>query len=369
MPLVHGRDLPKDLYRMLNPDMKHYGFQWRVGVNVDPLPWNPKGSCLSGGLYFTTYDQLQFHASYPVDENWIGRITVDDDEPVWQDGDKWKAHKVTLSDVVAVHDLDDLEYFRFISSTFSSFYNKTSRYADGDLKKEWRQLMHYHPVTMQFARHDDWDVCFDLVGLTKRPEEYDLSRKADKDALLRAASKNGHILKFLPRIDEDIAMRAVKDCGSALRWVPAELQTHKMCMQSMHVSTSAFKYIADPTPAICSWAVKQDVSTIQHMKVKTTYLVHQAILQDATVLQYLTADEQTDEVVLLAMGVNKWAFQYVKRKTPAVCELAVEREPRNLQFVPDDMQTEHLCSMAVQTNLDALQHVAPKFRYLFVEES
>ena len=155
MKLVRGRDLPKDLYRMLNPDMKHYGFQWRVGVNVDPLPWNPKGSCLSGGLYFTTREQLPRYSLHPHGDNFIGRITVDDDEEVWQDGDKWKAHRVVLSDVVAVHDLDDLEYFRFISSTFSSFYNKTSRYADGDLKKEWRQLMHYHPVTMQFVRYDD----------------------------------------------------------------------------------------------------------------------------------------------------------------------------------------------------------------------
>ena len=45
------------LYRITNPKENHRGFQYKTGLNIDTLRFNPDGECNPGGLYF--FDQTQ----------------------------------------------------------------------------------------------------------------------------------------------------------------------------------------------------------------------------------------------------------------------------------------------------------------------
>jgi hypothetical protein len=50
--LICGRDIKLPIYKILNENMTHNGYVYKLGTNTDSLPFNPKGSCRPGGLYF-----------------------------------------------------------------------------------------------------------------------------------------------------------------------------------------------------------------------------------------------------------------------------------------------------------------------------
>ena len=43
----------KKLYKILNDQEKHHGFQYEEGINVDSEKYNPPGSQEPSGLYFS----------------------------------------------------------------------------------------------------------------------------------------------------------------------------------------------------------------------------------------------------------------------------------------------------------------------------
>ena len=363
MTLVHGRDLKEDLYKILHSNMKHYGYRWRLGVNVDPLPWNPKGSCEPGGLYFTTFRNLGQYSQSPYDENLIGRITVDDDEPVWQEHQKWKAHRVTLSDVVAVRDLPDREYYHYISQNFygvksSCMYNKDTH------DELWNDLLRRNPSIMHYIRPKDWRMCFANVGLTKPQDEYDPSVKEDKEELLRAVHQNPWIVKFLPRIDAEMAMTAVRCHGETLKYIAPELQTEKMCIVAVS-RLRALRYVAQQTDRVCMESVKNNPHSLRYVQNRRTEIIEEAVNRNARVLMYLDAEEQSEKVCLFAIRKCSWNFMYVRNKTPKLCKEAVALDPQNLEFIPHEMQSEEICLGAVKRFVETEQYVRPDLRHLF----
>ena len=82
-------------YKILNEEECHNGLQYKTGLNVDPLPFNPSGDCKPGGIYFAREDILAFlnHGS------WIREVIIPEDAQVYEnpgEPKKWKADKVIL---------------------------------------------------------------------------------------------------------------------------------------------------------------------------------------------------------------------------------------------------------------------------------
>jgi len=82
-------------YKITNKEEKHQNMQYKTGLNVDILPFNPYGDCESGGIYFAKEDILAFlwYGS------WIRRVTIPKDARVYENPGspkKWKADKVIL---------------------------------------------------------------------------------------------------------------------------------------------------------------------------------------------------------------------------------------------------------------------------------
>ncbi|MDD4081743.1 MAG: ankyrin repeat domain-containing protein, partial [Sphaerochaetaceae bacterium] len=84
-----------DYYKILNKEECHYGLQYRFGLNIDPIKFNPRGTCEPGGIYFSREDILAFLNYGP----WIRKVTLPDDVRVYENPSgprKWKADKVIL---------------------------------------------------------------------------------------------------------------------------------------------------------------------------------------------------------------------------------------------------------------------------------
>jgi hypothetical protein len=82
-------------YKITNTDECHKGLQYKTGLNIDPKPWNPRGDCESGGIYFAKGDILSFLNYGP----YIREVTIPADAQVYKNPgtpEKWKANKVIL---------------------------------------------------------------------------------------------------------------------------------------------------------------------------------------------------------------------------------------------------------------------------------
>jgi len=83
-------------YKILNKEECHNHFQFKTGLNVDTIPFNPSGSCESGGIYFSREDILAFLSYGP----WIREVRLPQDAQIYEDPSpnpkKWKADKVIL---------------------------------------------------------------------------------------------------------------------------------------------------------------------------------------------------------------------------------------------------------------------------------
>ena len=48
----------KIFVKLTNREENHRGYQFKTGLNIDKLPFNPKGECQSGGIYFCLLEDL-----------------------------------------------------------------------------------------------------------------------------------------------------------------------------------------------------------------------------------------------------------------------------------------------------------------------
>jgi len=84
-----------DYYKILNEEECHYGLQYKFGLNIDPIKFNPSGDCRPGGIYFSKEDILYFIDYGP----WIRKVTLPEDAQIYENPSKpkkWKADKIIL---------------------------------------------------------------------------------------------------------------------------------------------------------------------------------------------------------------------------------------------------------------------------------
>jgi len=84
-------------YKILNEEENHRGLQYKTGLNIDPVEFNPYGNCQPGGIYFASKDILGFLSHGP----WIRKVTIPEDAQIYKNPkppEKWKADKVILEE-------------------------------------------------------------------------------------------------------------------------------------------------------------------------------------------------------------------------------------------------------------------------------
>ena len=83
-------------FKILNISLNHHGFQYKEGLNIDILPFNPHGDCEPGGLYFTDKEHIFEYIDFGT---LIADVEVPDDAQVYKNGTKWKADRIILSNI------------------------------------------------------------------------------------------------------------------------------------------------------------------------------------------------------------------------------------------------------------------------------
>ena len=94
MSIIKGKDLKNiKLYKVLRNDFTHYNFKYRLGKNVDILPFNPRGHCSEGGLYFS--DIYYIYKFFNLGDL-IVDVSIDGNEYIYVDKYKYKAHSISI---------------------------------------------------------------------------------------------------------------------------------------------------------------------------------------------------------------------------------------------------------------------------------
>lgn len=250
-----------EFYKVLNSNSIHYDFQYKHGLNIDTVPFYPKKSCSSGGLYFTELEKLPLWIHLG---SHIGKITIPDDAIVFAEKDKFKADRVEL-------DLDN----KVLTEDFYIWGNESL----------CLNAIHRFGGALQYVRMSD---------------------QSNKICKL-AVQSSGYYVKYVKNQTEDICKLAVQQVPEALLYVRD--QTEEICKMAVQMDGHTLLHVKNQTDEICLLAVEQKGSALQYVNVQTPNLCRLAVIQNGCNLQFVKT--QTEEICELAVLQNAHALKFV----------------------------------------------------------
>ncbi len=202
-------------YKILNKSLKHNGFKYNLGLNIDTLPFNPSGSCEPGGLYFTTFDHIFKFISYGDN---IAEISIPDDAKVYEDPslDKYKADRIFIKSI----------------ETLENFFNKNPKFLMIAIKQ--------NGCTLCFVKNQTLELCMEAV------------------------KQDGLALQSVKNQTPELCMGAVKQNGCALGFIHD--QTPELCMEAVKQDGWALQFVKNQTPEICMEAVKENCWVLDYVE-------------------------------------------------------------------------------------------------------
>jgi len=241
-------------WKILTEDLTHHGFQYKEGLNVDTIPFNPTGECSPGGLYFAdTYNILLF-LSYGTK---IARVTFPEDAQVYREIYKSKADKIILSDIVKIKNWCMWKD----PDVMKAMYHIAAR-------DEWSLL----DVRTWVPRDAYVTLCFEIVkriGLALRDVDVGIIGQQPKTVKKRVQKRR------LKLVYSDLCLQAVTQDGRALQYVDKDLTKARyteICLKAVKQDGNALQYV-DPEAmpesdyvTVCLEAVKKTGDSLRYVK-------------------------------------------------------------------------------------------------------
>jgi len=261
MTLLSGRELKlqkKQWFKILNTDFCHNNFQYKLGVNKDILPFDPRPNCGPGGLYFTERAFLHLYLGFG---DHIALVDVPDDAQVCQMENKLKTDQL------------ELVWIKTITQFFEDAEN-----ADLVFK-----CIAHNGCTLKYVTHQTEELC------------------------RLAVQQDGLALKFVLEQTEELCRLAVHQDGRALKYV--RHQTEKLCRLAVQQDGLALEFVQKQTDELCRLAVQQNGWALKYVRHQTEKMCRLAVQQDGRVLQYVK--KQTVKLCRLAVQQNRMALEFV----------------------------------------------------------
>jgi hypothetical protein len=85
------------LVKLFTRNKVHNDMEFKLGLNTDPLPFNPIGSCKRGGIYFVEKQNYERWVQYKNKVmRYFSLVVIPDDAQVYIEKDKFKADKINV---------------------------------------------------------------------------------------------------------------------------------------------------------------------------------------------------------------------------------------------------------------------------------
>src|SRR5271156_4589482 len=82
--------------KILAENLIHHNFQYKEGLNIDTIPFNPSGECEPGGLYYCEREKAYLYANFGP---FIADVEIPDDARIYAEPDRYKADKIIISNI------------------------------------------------------------------------------------------------------------------------------------------------------------------------------------------------------------------------------------------------------------------------------
>ncbi len=172
---------------------------------------------------------------------------------------------------------------------------------------------------------------------------------------LELVSKEGGMLEITNEVffTEELFIRAVRQDGCALEFVPKNQQTYQICYEAMHSNdTAVLAYAVEhlQTEELCLKAVQHYGKNLRYVlpQFKTFDVCYAAVQQDGWSLKFVPEHLHLKEMHKAAVRQNGLAIKYVKQQCEDICKIAVQQNAFAISDINYDSRTEEICRLAVQ---------------------
>lgn len=267
--------------KFTNDTDKHYGMKYVTGLNVDIVPFNPRGSCSEGGIYFChIYSCFDYIYAYG---DFARQVILPDDAKIYVEKEKVKADKVILGEKFSKKNL------------VREMMRNASILDPNRTKKCLMEILKVSVINFKYVN--------ELTGA--------------HDIMIEIIKKNGHQIKD---IDQEIRthemmVEAVKSAGYAIRHINQEYRTDEIMIESVKNNGDAIKYIKQEfrTKEMMIEAIKNKARAIRHIKqeFRTDEMMIEAVKKNGNVIQFIDQEFRTDEMMILAVKNRQDAVKHI----------------------------------------------------------
>jgi hypothetical protein len=246
MSVVSGKEfnrinLDKVFIKLTNESENHNGFKFETGLNQDTIPFNPKGRCKAGGIYFCEYEKMGRWLKYRGEQMIYYRyVRVPDDAKVYIEKDKYKTDKLILTERKEIKEIIDMMTEEMLLDIV-----KRDGYA------------------LEYIKNQTERICLEAVRNRGLALEYVIDQT--KEICIIAVGRNGLALDYVKDRTPEICMAAVKQNGWALQYVKEENQTEEICIAAVQQDGLALKYVKNQTKDICLAAIKENTMALKYV--------------------------------------------------------------------------------------------------------
>jgi len=188
--MSHGI-IDQTYYKVTNENEIHFKFIYREGLNTLKGHFNDTGSCVAGGLYFTTLNHIHKFYDHGI---YIREVTLPLDDPTFQvikdvSGDKWRANKIILGKRYSLFDLNTYKILGLDITKHINLVDIASKFGNVPFLDSWKKSK----IRLKYTNNSmDWASAFGRTDVLTWWLESGLKPKYSECAITYA-SWFGHV--------------------------------------------------------------------------------------------------------------------------------------------------------------------------------
>lgn len=259
-------------YKILNEEMKHNGYQYQLGLNVDIYPLNKKRWCARGGLHISTFENIYRYFKYGV---YVAEIELPADAVVLiKDGDI-KVDKIIIKNIIDIKNFDEL----------------------------W----------------GNEELCIKAVKEDKMSLRY--VKEQTEKICLAAVKNDGDALRYVKKQTKEICLAAIEQNMESLQFIGEEWE--ELYEYAIEKDPLNIQYIHDPSHELCISAIYENAEAVEHVPWATNSMMTVAVCTNPNIIEKWKELEDDKEILyLLAVYLDPSTIKHVEFPTRNMHRLA-----------------------------------------------
>lgn len=285
-------------YKVIGSNHENYNFKYKLGLNVDINPFDSKGKCKKGGLYFTTEEYLYEYLWFG---EYVAEVKIPEDALVYKEDTriyggniKYKANKIIITKFINM-----IDYFSVLSVKRKDIVMKILE-TDGHMLRFIRnpsiEMMTVSVKSDGHAIDNIKEYYIKQSYLQDTKEIIQLDDDMFEKLCKLAVKQSGCAIKYITQISmkdtikQDLYMIAVTSDGNAIQYIlPLIMNSPIMetiCILAVKQNGLALYYIREQTLNICLTAVRQNGLALKYCRLRSKEIIDEAIKQNKEARNY-----------------------------------------------------------------------------------